>query len=367
MDNQFQKAARKSTKIRMAIVGVSGSGKTMTALTAAKGLANGGKIAVVYTESNSIDFYSDLFDFDKKVLEYYSPDEYIKGISMAEDNGYAVVVIDSLSHAWIGKGGLLAMHSREMSSGVGNSFTAWGNVTPEYQRLMDKILNSSIHVIATMRRKTDYVMQENSKGKMAPVKVGLTPVMKPDTEYEFDMVAEMDMQHRFHVSNTKIEWLDGKQVIKPTAKWFEPLRVWLDGEDTIVETVKETFPQAQVVVENLEPEPNPEPLESNLTSETQDLGISNAVPVEIPEPPFGVLDDHMAYDIAYAVKNRDGVMYGTLESTQLVNMHNALAKSIKKTIDEDEKNVKQGKIKAIRSLMAHRNGSNFAHKIKEEK
>src|SRR5665811_318110 len=106
-DFNFQKATKQRVKARFAIDGPSGSGKTFTALVAATALAENGKIAVIDTEHGSASLYSDAFSFDVLELDNYHPNNYIKAIEMAEKQGYDVIVIDSLSHAWEGEGGAL--------------------------------------------------------------------------------------------------------------------------------------------------------------------------------------------------------------------------------------------------------------------
>ncbi len=128
---QFVKATKKRAKARIAIDGPAGAGKTYTALKAAQALAQGGKIAGVDTEHASMSLYSDLFDFDVMELTDYNPQNYIDAIHAAENGGYSVVVLDSLSHAWEGKGGVLELHDQAvMRQRSENSYTAWRDVTP---------------------------------------------------------------------------------------------------------------------------------------------------------------------------------------------------------------------------------------------
>ena len=169
---QFTKATRQHARLRMALIGPSGSGKTYTALTIATGL--GQRIAVVDTERGSASKYAgDLFNFDVLELEQFSPRQYVQAIQAAAQAGYEVLVVDSLSHAWIGKGGALEMvdhvTARMKSS---NSFAAWREVTPEHNALVDAILHSPCHVIATMRAKTEYLVEKDERtGKSGPRKV----------------------------------------------------------------------------------------------------------------------------------------------------------------------------------------------------
>ena len=197
----FKKAERQKTKLKIAVTGPSGSGKTYSSLILAESL--GKKIAVIDTESGSASLYSDRFVFD--VLEIkppYTTEKYKEAIDAAINAGYDSLVIDSLSHAWNGEGGILDRKTQLDSRG-GNSFTNWSKFTPEQDKFTSKILNADINIIATMRSKQDYVMGENSKGKSAPQKVGLAPVQREGFEYEFTIVFDIAMNHEAQTSKDR--------------------------------------------------------------------------------------------------------------------------------------------------------------------
>src|SRR5689334_19600912 len=166
----FNKAQRKLAKLRLGICGPSGSGKTWSALEIASGISN--KIALIDTERRG-HLYAEDFDFDIAELDApYSPQRYIDKIKEAERLGYEFLIIDSLSHAWIGEGGVLSIVDR-----AGGTFQqGWRTATPQQNSLIDTIITSSLHIIVTLRSKTEYVVEQNEKGKLAPRKVGLAPV-----------------------------------------------------------------------------------------------------------------------------------------------------------------------------------------------
>jgi hypothetical protein len=227
---KFTHATKKQAKLRLAIIGPSGSGKTYTALTIATGL--GGKIAVIDTEHGSASKYSDIFDFDTLELSEFAPITYVEAIGAAASAGYDVLIIDSLSHAWIGKGGALEqvdnIAKRTQSH---NTFTAWRDVTPSHNAMVEAIVQSPCHVIVTMRSKTEYVMETNEKGKITPRKVGVAPIQRDGLEYEFDVVADMTLDNDLIISKTRCPAMFGKIVNKPTAEFTAPLVKWLtDGE-----------------------------------------------------------------------------------------------------------------------------------------
>lgn len=234
--NPFEKATKKRARLRMAIDGPSGSGKTYTSLIFATALANGGRVAVIDTERGSASLYADKFDFDVLELSEFAPEAYTKGIKAAEAAGYDVIVLDSLSHAWEGKGGILEMHDKEVSrSRTGNSWAAWRNVTPKHRALVDTILQSKCHIIATMRSKMAYVQSKDENGKVKIEKVGLAPIQRQGMEYEFTVVADMDIDHTMVVSKSRCSLIADDVEAKPDAEWFGKLKAWLESGDAVAE------------------------------------------------------------------------------------------------------------------------------------
>jgi len=231
MTMTFQKATKKKAKLRLALVGPSGSGKTYTALSIAKHL--GARLAVLDTEHASASKYCDKFEFDTICPDTFSPQVYIDAIHAAAKAGYDVLVIDSLSHAWMGAGGALEMvDNAARKSQSRNTFTAWRDVTPLHNALIDAILAAPIHIIATMRAKTEYVLEEVN-GKKMPRKIGIQPVQRDGMDYEFDVVADLDENHNMIVGKTRCDALDGKSFRMAGAQVAEVLTAWLtDGAES---------------------------------------------------------------------------------------------------------------------------------------
>lgn len=227
----FQKAVKHEAKLRMAIAGPSGSGKTYTALRFATAL--GGKIAVIDTEHGSASKYADLFDFDVLELDPpYHPDRYIEAVTAAGKAGYDTVIIDSLSHAWFGAGGLLEIvDDFAKQSKSGNSYVAWKQGTPIQNRLIDSILAAPLHVIATMRAKQDYAIgRDDATGKSTVTKLGLAPIQREGVEYEFDVYADMTVPASdFVITKTRCPELSGKVFNKPGENVIAILKPWLSG------------------------------------------------------------------------------------------------------------------------------------------
>jgi hypothetical protein len=250
----FQKATRRQAKARVAIDGPAGSGKTYTALIAATSLANGGTIAVIDTERGSASLYADEFNFDVLELTTFSPRNYIEAIHAAEKAGYSVIVIDSMSHAWEGEGGILDMHdAATKKQRTENSYTAWKDVTPVHREFVDTMLQSTCHIIATMRAKMEYV-QEEVNGKKQIRKIGLAPVQRAGTEYEFTVVCDMDIDHSLAVSKSRCKPMADKIARMPGQDFFNVLRDWLNSGDAPIpqpekkiEQPKQEEPKAETV------------------------------------------------------------------------------------------------------------------------
>ena len=223
----FQKAVKSSAKLRLAIAGPSGSGKTYTSLAIASHL--GEEVALVDTEHGSASKYADLFSFDVATMSApFAPDKYIRAIAEAAQAGYKVIILDSVSHAWNGNGGILSLveeaGKRNKSS---NSFAAWADVTPIQNRFIEAIVSSDIHIIATMRSKQEYVQERDSNNKTVIRKVGMAPVQRDGFEYEFDVFLDMDADNNAIVSKTRCPDLAGRVFAKPGADVAEILANWL--------------------------------------------------------------------------------------------------------------------------------------------
>jgi hypothetical protein len=230
MSLSFQKASKKSSRLRLSLIGVAGSGKTYTALNIAQHL--GGPVALVDTERGSASKYSDVFEFDVLELETFSPQTYIDAIHAAEEAGYNVLIIDSLSHAWTGKDGALDQVTRATKrSQSGNTFAAWRDVTPMHNAMVDAILNARLHIITTMRAKTEYVQEKNEKtGKISVRKVGLAPVQRDGLEYEFDVVADLDQDNNLIIGKTRCPAVAGMVIPRAGKEVAQKLLAWLsDG------------------------------------------------------------------------------------------------------------------------------------------
>ncbi|MGI6558592.1 MAG: ATP-binding protein [Limnochordia bacterium] len=253
--SMFRRATKQQAKLRMAIIGPAGSGKTYTALKVATELVPDGRIAVIDTERGSASKYAGTngFQFDVAELESFHPHNFIKGISEAEEAGYDVIIIDSLSHAWMGKDGTLELVDQAAKRmKTGNSYAAWKEGTKIQNQLVDAMLQSKLHVIATMRSKMEYVQEKDDKGKTVIRKVGLQPVQRDQLEFEFDVIAEMDQDNTLVVSKTRCPDLAGAVIDKPGKEIADILRAWLSDGAPVTEEEKQTTTQEAPVATDYE-------------------------------------------------------------------------------------------------------------------
>lgn len=224
----FTRATKEQAKLRLALCGTAGTGKTYSALAIATEFVPGGRIALIDTERGSASLYADRFTFDTLNLDTHSPETYVDAIQAAEREGYDVIIVDSLSHAWAGRDGALEQVDKiAKRSQSGNTFTAWRDVTPKHNRLIDAIISVRAHMIATMRSKTEWVLEENEKGKKTPRRVGMEPVMRAGVEYEFTVVGDINLDHQLVITKTRCSALADAVIDKPGAQLARTLREWL--------------------------------------------------------------------------------------------------------------------------------------------
>ena len=278
----FSKATKAKSKLRLALIGLAGSGKTYSALSIASNLSPGGRVAVIDTERGSASLYADRFGFDVLELDRHGPDDYVDAIEAAVGAGYDVVVIDSLSHAWAGRDGALEQVDKiAKREGKSNNFTAWRDVTPKHNRLVDAMLSCRAHLIATLRSKMEYVLEPDERGKMVPRKIGLAPIQREGLDYEFTIVGDLNLQHQLIVSKSRAPSVaaPGDVIDKPGERFAIALRAWLDdGAATTAST-----PQAA-------PPPPPNPHRTGGAAEVtgvppREEEPRNSASVAAPPPP----------------------------------------------------------------------------------
>lgn len=232
---EIRKATRKKAKLRLGIAAPSGAGKTYSSLLLAFGI--GGKIGMIDTEHGSGDLYADLGEYDIINIDApFTAKKYLDAIDAFEKAGYSTIIIDSLSHAWAGDGGLLDKQGKIVDSDPrANSYTAWRKVTPDHNALVDAMLTSPCHIIACMRSKQEYVQEKDDKGKTIVRKVGMAPVQREGMEYEFTVMLDINSEHYATASKDRTRIFDGF-IGKLSIETGQQLLEWLNsGEEVKIE------------------------------------------------------------------------------------------------------------------------------------
>lgn len=235
----FKKAEKKKSKLRLGIAAPSGGGKTTTALRIATGIANkiGSRIAFIDTEKGSASLYADKFDFD--VLELSKPyrvDDYISAIQLAEKSGYKVLIVDSMTHGW--KQIVEDVEKLAQVKYKGNTYRAWAEGTPLYDKWVDAMLSFDGHIIMTSRSKTEYAMEQIG-GRTTITKVGMGIQNRGDFEYECTMFMEGTHNHLFEFTKDRTGKYQDQIIEKPDEAFGEELVDWLNNGAEIIETIED--------------------------------------------------------------------------------------------------------------------------------
>nr|WP_315167513.1 AAA family ATPase [uncultured Flavobacterium sp.] len=193
---KLQKAERHQVKLRIGLSGPSGFGKTYSALLLAYGITNDwNKIAIIDTENKSASLYSHLGEFNVLSLEEpYSPERYIKAIKVCEESDMEIIIIDSISAEWQGKGGCLEIHEQ-----LGGRFQDWARVTPRHNAFIDAIIQSKCHIITTIRSKVDYSLDKDSSGKTKVMKLGVKEITREG--YLYEMTTHFELLNDNHLAS----------------------------------------------------------------------------------------------------------------------------------------------------------------------
>lgn len=222
---EIRKASKEKAKLRMFISGPSGSGKTYTALKMASKF--GKKICVIDTEFGSAEKYADEFEFDIIRLDQPTIEGYMDCLDAMADAGYDCGVIDSATHAWYAAQELVDDAAKRSRSQ--NTYMAWGEVTPKWNKFLRKIISMPFHVFCTARSKSEYVLDKDDRGRSTPRKLGMAAIIREGAEFEFDVAAEMDLQHNMIISKTRCKALDQGVYEKPDKEPAAKLLEWLNS------------------------------------------------------------------------------------------------------------------------------------------
>jgi hypothetical protein len=224
----IKKAQRKNIPLKIGVAGPSGSGKTYTSLLIAKGMLGSLEdVIVLDTENGSANLYADLGEYSTLVMEPpFEPGRYIKAVDYIMENApdTKMIIIDSASHEWDGEGGCLDMVNK-----LGGKYQDWAKVTPLHRKFIDKIMQTPIHFICTMRKKQDYAMT-NENGKFKVEKVGMKEVQREGFEYELSVNFEMDMNHLALASKDRTNMFSTSIPFEIGERTGVKLAMWNNGE-----------------------------------------------------------------------------------------------------------------------------------------
>ena len=252
MGLQIKKAVREQIYTKIALMAPSGGGKTYSSLRLATGMAREieketgkkAKILMGNTEESRGYYYADEFDYDIVDIDApHNPEKYVELINLAVENKYDILIIDSSSHEWEGKGGCLDIQQQ-----AGGTYQAWSRITPRHQKFIEAISNSPIHIIATMRGKDQYEMVKDEKtGKSAVQKLGVGAKQRDGFEYEFTCTFLIDQKTNAaetQKDNTHIFEGQGSTIL--TEKHGEEIIKWANsGEKRTVKkpVIKQAIPE----------------------------------------------------------------------------------------------------------------------------
>lgn len=248
-------AERKQAKLRIGLSAPSGAGKTYSALLMALGLASSPeKIVIIDTEAGSGELYSHLGGYNVLPLEApFSPERYIEAVKACEDAGMEVIIIDSTSHEWEGKGGCLELNELIAQAKFrGNTWSAWSETGSRHQKFIQAILTSKCHIITATRNKTETVMTEDKKVK----KVGTKEIQRDGFEYELTVNFNIDRDtHKAMPSKDRTELFEGKDPFTITKETGKMLLDWANsGTVAVASLTPATSKVAEVKTEASKPQ-----------------------------------------------------------------------------------------------------------------
>jgi hypothetical protein len=255
---EVKKAKRQRRPLKVNLEGLSGSGKTFSALRLAMAMVRRGigkRIVVADSENDSADLYADVIIDDQQwsyetcriPLTAQNPSGYTQAYEYLVGQGFDIIVFDSLSHAWHGAMEQVDQHA---SRNKNDKFGAWAKVTPEQRRMIQTLTDNRAHLIATMRVKSEYERVEGSNGRDKIKKVGLKTDQREGTEYEFDVVVRLEQNHDATVEKVRgCTAMDGRSANSPGPAFWEPLFAWWLGASDPVAESRAAFAAAKSAAE----------------------------------------------------------------------------------------------------------------------
>ena len=261
---KVQKAVREKIAVKIALMGPSGSGKSYSALRLATGMleemkktgtdvGTNGRILFANTEGSRGRYYANEFDYDiVDLVPPYAPEQFTELINYAVEEKYAILIIDSTSAEWEGKGGCL-----ELQQQAGGRYQDWKLITPRHDKFIDTMQYSPIHIIATMKGKDQYEVDKDERGRTAVKKLGVGAKQRDGFEYYFTTTFNIDVTSHMakcekdntHIFENEgytilsedfgkkiIKWANSSDVEATSAKTFAQAPDY-DGSGSVIETL----------------------------------------------------------------------------------------------------------------------------------
>ena len=242
---QLQKAKRIQAKIKIAIGGASGSGKTLSALLLAYGLVKASHpewadtqvwdhIACIDTENKSSSLYVGKQVGPTLIGEYnvinmeppYEEQSLIDAIGVCQQAGIECTIIDSTSAFWVD-----ALETQgKIAERTKSNFSSWKPVKADQNKMMQAILQCDMHIIANYRAKMEYTQDVNDAGKKVVRQLGMGIIAEGTNIYEYTLVFMLDADHVANATKDRTGIFDG-QFFTITADTGRKIYQWIsEGE-----------------------------------------------------------------------------------------------------------------------------------------
>jgi hypothetical protein len=248
MGFEVKKARRQRRPLKINLEGVSGSGKTYTALRLAFAMRRAGigkKIVVADSENESAGLYEGVvqdgerweYEVCPMPTEKQNPVGYTEAYEYLVGQGFDIIIGDSLTHAWYGAQEIV---DRYAQANKNDKFGGWAKVTPQQRAMLATLTDSRAHFIGTMRVKSEYDRVQKEGGGAVIKKVGTKTDQREGAEYEFDCVVRMDKgdiptDHVIVVDKVRgCTAMDGRRGVNPGPEFWKPLfDWWLSAEPSL--------------------------------------------------------------------------------------------------------------------------------------
>jgi hypothetical protein len=243
---QIKQATRELIWTKVALMAPSGGGKTYSALRLAtgmlkelqkRGLAQNGKMLMANTEQKRGYYYANEFKYDiVDVQAPHKPEMYVELINYAVSQNYPILIMDSTSKEWEGRGGCL-----ELAQLAGGNFQAWAKITPLHDKFLTAIADSPIHIIGTMRGKDQYELEQEDGKKLSVKKLGIGAKQREGFEYEFSVTFLLDQKTNMaSVQKDNTHLFEGELGTLLSEKHGEQIIQWANSGEGYTTPVRET-------------------------------------------------------------------------------------------------------------------------------